>query len=608
MNRSLERVSAVSSQAARTDGRAKAPPAHPALRLQQLAGNRAFGRLQAKLTINQPGDAYEVEADRVADQVMRMPESRVQRKCACGGACEDCCDEGPQLQRSSTTAGAPRSGAEAVVWRAINAPGDALDSGTRNYFEERFGAPFHNVRVHTDAAAAEAADAVHARAFTVGHHIVFQPAAYAPTKQRGRWLLAHELSHVIQQGAAAPRTGELRSGSVGDRFERAADAAARAALTGGTSATPSRDAAAPSLQKQDLDINDFDPTDIDPRLAVADPSYVDNGLVDGRLRSNGSVMNPVFVGFTLFYRDGSVMDIPAAANSAFPTLSAPRAAVMTLFRRHMPSGRIFPITLLQSDFLAASGNTAGELENNALATHAQFLLYKRLCGNIDTLFTNAVAAVAFAYAGLIAQIWNLGLGARGAVQIFTMTGAFRVMAGGRAAAGLGGAAVRQTASQTTSQALATIGRSVLKTGTLSAAEQASISTVETRLAGITQRALANVNAGSATGPWAQRLAGMQSTNPMYRLTLGNAVHEEAFELARREVQAGTLPAGLQSNVGRAIPGAGLPNSYGGLRPDFRLPLSGGNEAVFDITTVAQAGHAQPYTSNSWVQYVVELLY
>src|SRR3954462_4246386 len=75
---------------------------HPALRLQQLAGNRAVAGLQAKLTINQPGDRYEVEADRVADQVMRMPEPQVQRKCACGGTCDECQEEEGQLHRAAS--------------------------------------------------------------------------------------------------------------------------------------------------------------------------------------------------------------------------------------------------------------------------------------------------------------------------------------------------------------------------------------------------------------------------------------------------------------------------------------------------------------------------
>jgi hypothetical protein len=496
-------------------------------------------------------------------------------------------------------------GVDAAVQRAIASSGQPLDSASRAFFEPRFGVDFSRVRLHTDAAAVDAANALQARAFTVGSHIVIRPAAYAPETARGRRLLAHELTHVVQQSGTLPAEG-FRPGRLGDRFEREADVVAAAALRGDRFVITPSPGIAPSLQKQDLNINDFDPNDINPVQAVSDPEYIDNGLIDGKLRSNGN-LNPTFTGFTLFYADGSIMDIPAAANSAFPVFSRPTAPVMTIFRRHTPSGKIFPITVLQSDFLAAPGNTAKEMEDNALKTSAQFLLYKLLAQNIDTLFSNALLATAFAYAGLIAQFWNVGLGVRGAIQIFTLSGAFRVMAAGRAAAGAG-AAARQGTTQATGQALATIGRSALKTGTLSAAEQATIARIEARLTSITQRAIANVNAGRATGPWAQRLAGMQPTNRMYRLTLGNAIHEESFELARREVQAGTLPAGFQSNIGRAIPGAGLPNSYGGLRPDFRLPLANGREAVWDITTTAQAGHAQPYTSNSWVEYVVELLY
>jgi hypothetical protein len=494
---------------------------------------------------------------------------------------------------------------EIAVRSVVSAPGKPLDRTSRESFESSFGHGFGDVRIHADAAASEVAEGLHARAFTVGNHVAFRSGAYAPHTPRGRRLLAHELAHVVQQGHRTSMD-ELREGRLGDSFERQADAAARSAMIGERPSLSVAPARVPTVQKEDLSIADFEPTDIPALTAVSDPQYIDNGLVDGRLRTDGSVFNPTFTGLTFYYADGSVMDVPAAANSAFPSFSRPSGGVVTVYRRHLPSGKIFPITLLMSDLLAGAGGTAGEQENNALAAHAQFLLYRTLCPNIDILYTNALLRMAFAYSGLIAQIWNLGLGVRGAIQIFTTAGALRAMAAGRAAAGLGGAA-RQTVGQGTSQALATIGRSVLKTSTLTAAEQATVTNVETRLTSITQRAIANVNAGTATGPWAQRLAGMQSTNPMYRLTLGNAIHEEAFGLTRQEVQAGTLPAGLQSNVGRAIPPA-LPNSYGGLRPDFRLPLSGGNEAIWDITTVAQAGHAQPYTSNAWVRYVVELLY
>lgn len=513
-----------------------------------------------------------------------------------------------QRELSSAGSGDGARGIDAVAAGASG--GEPLEPATRKVMESRFGHDFGSVRVHANAWAARTAAEMNARAFTVGSHIVFGSSAYAPNTPRGRHLLAHELAHVVQQAGAPAGNDDLQRGRVGDKFEHEAGAAARAVLHGERPSVTPAPNTAPGFQKQDLNINDFDPNDISPTTAVADPDYIDNGLMDAKLRTTGSVFSPVFTGFTIFYADGTIMDIPAAANSAFPAFSPPPAAVMTIFRRHITTGRIFPITLLQSDFFAGSGNTAHDKETTALAAHAQFLFYRRLCGNINTLFTNALLSAAFAYSGLVAQMWNVGLGARGAVQIFTMTGALRAMAAGRAAAAgaaakAGAGAAGGTASR---QALVHIERSALKAGTFTTTEQQAIASVETRLTSITQRAIQSVNSGTATGPWAQRLAGMQPTDSMYRLTLGNAIHEEAFEIARQEVRAGTLPLSLQSNVGRAIPGSGLPNSYGGLRPDFRLPLSSGNEAVWDITTVAQAGHAQPYTSFSWVQYVVELLY
>jgi hypothetical protein len=186
----------------------RAPPRIAPPRVHQLAGNRAFGRLQAKLMINQPGDAYEVEADSVADQVMRMPEAHVQRKCACGGTCDDCKDEEPHLQRAAASSvPAVSSGladAPAHVGDVLGSGGEALDASTRVYMESRFGHDFAAVRIHRDAGAAASARAVATHAYTVGRDIVFASGQYTPETTAGRRLLAHELSHVLQQrdGAA----------------------------------------------------------------------------------------------------------------------------------------------------------------------------------------------------------------------------------------------------------------------------------------------------------------------------------------------------------------------------------------------------------------------
>ncbi|HEY1391562.1 MAG TPA: DUF4157 domain-containing protein, partial [Ktedonobacterales bacterium] len=129
---------------------------------------------QMKLRVSQPGDAHEQEADQIADAVMRMPAAE---KKASG--------------ETSATHATPIPGSE----------GQPLDAATRAYMEPRFGHDFGQVRVHTDEQAAEAAADYHARAYTVGSDIVFGAEQYAPGTGEGQRLLAHELTHVVQQGS-----------------------------------------------------------------------------------------------------------------------------------------------------------------------------------------------------------------------------------------------------------------------------------------------------------------------------------------------------------------------------------------------------------------------
>jgi hypothetical protein len=86
---------------------------------------------------------------------------------------------------------------------AMNGGGNPLAETTRAFFEPRFGADFSQVRVHTDSRAAETAKSINARAFTVGPNIAFSAGQYAPESREGRQILAHELTHVLQQGNAA---------------------------------------------------------------------------------------------------------------------------------------------------------------------------------------------------------------------------------------------------------------------------------------------------------------------------------------------------------------------------------------------------------------------
>ena len=151
--------------------------------------------LQAKLRIGSPNDAYEREADRVAEQVMRMPEPNVQRKCA---ECEE--HEKKTLRRSENGIGPEHEAAPPIVHDVLGGSGRPLDPSVRSFMEPRFGHDFSNVRIHTDERAAESARSINAFAYTAGRDVVFGAGQYQPGSQSGRRLIAHELQHVRQQG------------------------------------------------------------------------------------------------------------------------------------------------------------------------------------------------------------------------------------------------------------------------------------------------------------------------------------------------------------------------------------------------------------------------
>src|SRR5215213_165674 len=170
--------------------------AHNFSRIPVFADARS--KIRPKLKVNAPGDQYEQEADRVAEQVMRMPESQLQRACACGGECSKCQPKQPGLQHERLQTKALGSSeleqpaAPPIVNEVLASPGHPLDLATRAFFEPRFGHDFSRVRVHSDAAARQSARDVNAHAYTVGHDIVFGAGRYAPGTHQGRLLIAHE--------------------------------------------------------------------------------------------------------------------------------------------------------------------------------------------------------------------------------------------------------------------------------------------------------------------------------------------------------------------------------------------------------------------------------
>jgi hypothetical protein len=134
----------------------------------------------------------------------------LQRKCACGGIpgptgeCEECRKKRLQRQiRSPKSEVGSHSAVPPIVHEVLRTQGQPLDVETRAFMESRFGYDFRKVRIHADARAAESARAVNALAYTVGRDVVFGAGQYAPTGEQGRTLLAHELTHVLQQGTDA---------------------------------------------------------------------------------------------------------------------------------------------------------------------------------------------------------------------------------------------------------------------------------------------------------------------------------------------------------------------------------------------------------------------
>src|SRR5689334_5526200 len=162
---------------------------------------------QPQLTVGPTDDVYEREADAVADQVMRndghaaiqtkISPVILQPKCAA-------CEEEERMQRKESEKEGASSEAPALVSAALGGGGSRMAPDTRSFMENRFGYDFGQVKVHTNTTAAKSAQSIHALAYTSGSNIVFNAGQYAPHTSQGKRLLAHELTHVVQQGHGAP--------------------------------------------------------------------------------------------------------------------------------------------------------------------------------------------------------------------------------------------------------------------------------------------------------------------------------------------------------------------------------------------------------------------
>lgn len=196
-------------------------PVHASTGAPPASSSSLFPRpllpLQRKLAIGSTTDPLEAEADRVADQVMKMSAPAPQiaasaaapalrRKCSCedsGEECPECREKSEETLQLKAVSTVTPTEAPPIVHRVLRSPGQPLDSATRSFFEPRLGHDLSHVRVHTDAQAAESAHEVQALAYAVGDNVAFAAGQYSPHSAEGRKLLAHELAHVGQQRAGA---------------------------------------------------------------------------------------------------------------------------------------------------------------------------------------------------------------------------------------------------------------------------------------------------------------------------------------------------------------------------------------------------------------------
>ena len=206
----------------------------------------------------------------------------LQRKCACGGnpsgsgECEECKKKQSTLQRAPTSQTAA-STVPPIVHEVLRSPSQPLDAATRAAMEPRFGHDFSRIRVHTDAHAADSARAVNALAYTVGHDVVFGRGQYRPGSDDGQQLIAHELTHTLQQKAG---TSLQESGPSESTLEAEAEMVSQDVVNGRafsvSSSTPLR------LSRQPAPAKDPNPAEDASRApaAATEPDTID-GFVTG---------------------------------------------------------------------------------------------------------------------------------------------------------------------------------------------------------------------------------------------------------------------------------------------------------------------------------------
>lgn len=354
----------------------------------------------------------------------------LQRKCACGqhnvagAGCSSCAGDKGLLQRQGTGSQTPGA-VPSIVHQVLASAGQPLDASTRAFMEPRFGHDFSGVRVHTGPRADESARAVNAAAYTFGEDIVFKSPMFRPADPVGRRLLAHELTHVVQQGnGGGASDGELSIGAADSSLEAEADRVA-AGIMSNNDAAVSQQATTPLLSRDQDAVGHIMTLGVVPRTGLQfQPTNVTNtqiGVVSvrGGLLSEGADRLTVIIGQELTLRslarqllplwNSAIAAIPPGASADVVTARTPltedeMAQGLAVYNEHF-------LTIPSMNNWRAGLNLPlpAEIDMNSGMTTVNHLQIRALAGGFDPALTplldmRAPGVVASAPASLTADV------------------------------------------------------------------------------------------------------------------------------------------------------------------------------------------------------------
>jgi hypothetical protein len=409
--------------------------------------------IQAKLTIGQPNDKYEREADRMADRVMEMPESKmgsissgddkIQRKCA---ECEkdeeeekiqmkplasqvtpfgqrplEMVDEGENMVQTKAEGGVPAVAPSFQSRLNISEGGGSpLPKTTNQFMSNAFGTDFNHVRIHNDSGADQMNKDVHAKAFTHGSDIYFKSGQYSPESSEGKRLLAHELTHTLQQDNGTQRQIQRLGPAFGPAVSGPSDweSQVRAATNSAQKA-----ALIQSVVGSNVTVNDAtaasasdrvpDPAHLRPFSLAAPVINFDENLTSKNARTNRRQLN-INAGYTFQHRTAYYVVIGNLAldgtnyNQTIQTINHEFDHINQYLRRSTLTGNESELDAWTNTFIrefhhsyqfrATRNGTTCYLELNS--AFAPLLMYYQLVTNAAQ-HTSAVSRIAAYYTATI---------------------------------------------------------------------------------------------------------------------------------------------------------------------------------------------------------------